>query len=84
MEAIAGEHFSPPQKYKRICGCGGIGKRCERRRWRMKRAERVAAVGEGRRLFKAEDIRRAPQQEDALDFCVVTLEKGFSLCRWQR
>ena len=26
------------------CGCGEIGKRCERRRWRMKRAERVAAV----------------------------------------
>ena len=28
-----------------------------------KRPERVAAVGEGRRLTVAEDIRRAPQQD---------------------
>ncbi len=34
----------------------------ERCQWQMKRPERVAAVDEGRRLLKAEDIRRAPQQ----------------------
>ena len=39
------------------------GERRERRQWRMKRPERVAAVDEGRRLFYAEDIRRVPQQE---------------------
>ena len=36
------------KRYKRICGCGGIGRlggeRWERRRWRKKRPERVAAV----------------------------------------
>ena len=38
------------------------GERGERRRGREERPERVAGVGEGRRLLKAEDIRRAPQQ----------------------
>ena len=42
----------------------GYGERWERRRWRMKRPERVAAVGEGRRRTVAKDIRRAPQQEN--------------------
>ena len=37
------------------------GERPDRRRWRRKGGERVAAVGEGRRQ-NAEDIRRAPQQ----------------------
>ena len=40
-----------------------LGERCDRRRWRSKGAERVAAVGEERRHFNAEDIRRVPQQE---------------------
>ena len=39
-----------------------LGERGERRRWREKRPERVAGVGEGRRRSDAEDIRRAPQQ----------------------
>ena len=38
------------------------GERTERCLWQMKRGERVAAVGEGRRRFIAEDIRRVPQQ----------------------
>jgi len=40
----------------------GGRERRERRRGREERPERVAAVGEGRRRFAAEDIRRAPQQ----------------------
>ena len=51
-----------------ICGCGGIGKRSERRRWREERAERVAAVGEAQACFVRRSGCRAPQQEDALDF----------------
>ena len=39
------------------------GERWERCRGQMKRPERVAAVGEGRRRTVAEDIRRAPQQD---------------------
>ena len=39
------------------------GERWERRRGRIERPERVAAVGEGRRRTVAEDIRRAPQQD---------------------
>ena len=39
-----------------------LGERGKRRRWRMKRPERVAGVGEGRRHIVAKDIRRAPQQ----------------------
>ena len=42
----------------------GDGERWERRRWRIKRPERVAAVGEGRWRTAAKDIRRAPQQEN--------------------
>ena len=42
----------------------GDGERWERRQWREERPERVAAVGEGRRRTDAEDIRRAPQQEN--------------------
>ena len=44
------------------------GERCERCLWQIKRAERVAAVGEGRRRTAAKDIRRAPQQEFDLHF----------------
>ena len=44
----------------------GDGERWERCRWQIKRPERVAAVGEGRRRMVAEDIRRAPQQENIL------------------
>jgi len=40
----------------------GDGERWERRQRRMKRPERVAAVGKGRRRTVDEDIRRAPQQ----------------------
>ena len=40
-----------------------FGERGDRRLWRKQGAEPVAAIGEGRRLLKAEDIRRAPQQE---------------------
>ena len=43
----------------------------------MKRAERVAAVGEGRRCLVTEDIRRAPQQEDSLYLGAVALVKNF-------
>ena len=39
------------------------GERCDRCLWQKKGAERVAAVGEGRRCFVTEDIRRAPQQD---------------------
>jgi len=39
-----------------------MGERPDRRRWRMKGGERVAAVGEGRRCIVTKDIRRAPQQ----------------------
>ena len=42
------------------------GERPDRRQWRGKGGERVAAVGEGRRRI-AEDIRRAPQQEARSD-----------------
>ena len=40
----------------------GGRERWERCRWQMKRPERVAAVGEGRRGSVPKDIRRAPQQ----------------------
>ena len=43
--------------------CVRDGEQWERRRWRIQRPERVAAVGEGRRRTVAKDIRRAPQQE---------------------
>ena len=39
--------------------------RSERCRWQIQRGERVAVVDEGRRLFKAKDIRRAPQQDSS-------------------
>ena len=39
-----------------------LGERADCRRWREEGGKRVAGVGEGRRLFKAEGIRRAPQQ----------------------
>ena len=42
------------------------GERPDRRQWREKGGKRVAAVGEGRRRI-AEDIRRAPQQEERSD-----------------
>ena len=54
-----------------ICGRGG--ERWERRQWRKKRPERVAAVDEGRRCFNTEDIRRAPQQDK---FAVNSINAG--------
>ena len=47
------------------------GERWERRLWRIKRPERVAAVGEGRGCFVTEDIRRAPQQGVAVGGLIV-------------
>ena len=44
------------------------GERVDRRQWRIKGNERVAAVGEGRRCTVTEDIRRAPQQEATIIF----------------
>ena len=43
-----------------------MGERPDRRQWREKGGERVAAVGEGRRQT-AEDIRREPQQGERSD-----------------
>ena len=39
------------------------GERPDCHQWREEGGERVAAVGEGRRCFGTEDIRRVPQQE---------------------
>ena len=38
------------------------GERWERCRWQIKRPERVAVTGEGRRCIVTEDIRRVSQQ----------------------
>ena len=62
-----------------IRGRGGIGERWEHRRWRKERPERVAAVGGRRRRVVAEDIRRAPQQEDSVDLGDVTSVKVFQI-----
>ena len=53
------------------------GERCERRLWRMKRAERVAAVGKMRACFARRRICRAPQQENPT---AVSPEKRFIFC----
>ena len=39
------------------------GERCDRRRWRSKGAERVAAVGEERACFVKRSPCRVPQQD---------------------
>ena len=44
----------------------GKGERGERRRWRIQRPERVAAVGEAQACFVRRSGCRAPQQETAL------------------
>ena len=56
------------------------GERWERRLWRKKRPERVAAVGGGRRHI-AEDIRRAPQQGCLC--CYPQNMEIISLPKWQ-
>ena len=62
-----------------ICRCGGIGKRCERRLWRIKRAERVAAVGKTRAGVVRRSGCRAPQQGDSVDLGAVISVKVFSV-----
>ena len=64
------------------------GERWERCLGQMKRPERVAAVGEGRRRFVAKDIRRVPQQEAFLGGGMEEKWKYFlwdtQLCALQR
>ena len=52
----------PPQLEPEVYEDTRVGERWERRLWRMKRPERVAAVGE-RRSRSRQGEHRAPQQE---------------------
>ena len=61
LQALQATHTGIPAQRK--CAPGGVwGERPDRRRWRSKEGERVAAVGKKQACFVKRSFCRAPQQ----------------------